>query len=79
MLAKITVCGLGTRTCVKHAWGLGSNPASRINGKLYKVVAVFTAALESNHISRLQLGHTLLLHWVPMTTRILGWRLRQVS
>lgn len=51
-----TAYGLGVRTCAEHAWSPGSVPASKINNRLYKVVAIFTLALESSHVTRLSIG-----------------------
>lgn len=51
-----TAYGLGVRTCAEHAWSPGPVPASKINNRLYKVVAIFTLALESSHVTRLSIG-----------------------
>lgn len=48
--------GWGSEHVLSMHRALGSNPASRTNGKLYKVVAIFTPSLEGNCISCLSVG-----------------------
>lgn len=70
-----TAYGLGVRTCAEHAWSPGSVPASKINNRLFKVVAIFTLALESSHVTRLSIGSCFT---VTLDSDDVRW-LRQIS